>query len=140
MTALANDASAIYWNPAGLSQVPRLSATFLHARHVADISYSAGAVAHRINDASVIGAGIRYLDAGGITRTDINGLNTGTFNPRSYVAEIGWGQSVYDLSDSEMDVAMGVTAKAIRTDSGGAATATPATSASIAFLHIGSEL
>lgn len=120
MTALANDASSVYWNPAGLSQVPRLSATFLHARYVADISYSAGAFAQRLNDAAVVGAGVRYLDAGGIDRTDLNGLNTGTFNPRSYVAEIGWGQAIYDLSDSEMDVAMGVTAKAIRTDLGAA--------------------
>ena len=78
------------------------------------------AVANRVNDASVIGAGIRYLDAGSIDRTDINALNTGTFNPRSYVAEIGWGQAIYDLSDSEMDVAMGMTAKAIRTDLGAA--------------------
>ena len=46
MTAITNDASSIYWNPAGLSQVPRLSATFLYARHVADISYSAAAVAN----------------------------------------------------------------------------------------------
>lgn len=118
MTALSNDASSIYWNPAGLSQVPRLSATFLHARYVADISYSAAAYAQRLNDAAVIGAGVRYLDAGGIDRTDISGLNTGTFNPRSYVAELGWGQAIYDLSDSEMDVSMGVTAKAIRTDLG----------------------
>ena len=118
MTTLANDASAIYWNPAGLSSIPRLSATFLHSRYVADISYSVLAVAQRINDASVIGAGVRYLDGGGIDRTDINGLNAGTFNPRSYVAELGWGQAIYDLSDSEMDLAMGVTAKAIRTDLG----------------------
>jgi len=120
MTALTNDAASIYWNPAGLSAVPRLSATFLHARYVADISYSAAAFARRLNDTSVIGGGIRYLDAGSIAQTDINAVNTGTFNPRSYVAEVGWGQAIYDLSDSEMDVAMGVTAKAIRTDLGGA--------------------
>ncbi len=120
--AAANDASAIYWNPAGLSQVPRLSATFMHSRYVADISYSAVAAATRINDSSVLGAGLRYLDGGALERTDINGLSRGTFTPRSYVAELGWGQSIYDLSDAEMDVAVGASIKAIRSDLGAIAT------------------
>lgn len=118
MTAVTDDATSLYWNPAGLAQVPRLSATFMHAQYVADISYDAGAVATRVNDSSVFGAGVRYLDAGSIAQTDVSGLSQGTFHPRSYVGELGWGQSIYDLSDSEMDVAMGVTARAIRTDLG----------------------
>ena len=121
-TAVANDASAVYWNPAGLAQVPRLSATFMHSRYVADITYSAAAGAARINDSSVLAAGVRYLDGGSIDRTDINGLTRGTFNPRSYVAEFGWGQAIYDLSDSEMDVAVGVAVKALRSDYGASAT------------------
>lgn len=118
MTAVTDDAASLYWNPAGLAAVPRMSATFMHAQYVADITYDAGAWAGRINDASVIGAGVRYLDGGTVSRTDVNGVEQGSFHPRSYVGELGWGQSVYDLSDSEMDVAMGVTARAIRTDLG----------------------
>lgn len=120
--AAANDASAIYWNPAGLAQIPRLSGTFMHSRYIADIAYSAAAGAARINDSSVIGVGVRYLDGGTIDQTDINGLTRGTFNPRSYVAEFGWGQAIYDLSDSEMDVAVGAVVKAIRSDFGMVAT------------------
>lgn len=120
-SASVNDASAVYWNPAGLAQVPRLSATFMHAQYLEDITYNAASVAARVNDAVVLGAGVRYLDAGSITRTDINGLDRGSFTPRSYVAELGWGQSVYDLSDSEMDVAIGVSVKAIRSDIGATA-------------------
>ncbi len=120
--AATNDASAVYWNPAGLAQIPRMSATFMHSRYVADIAYSAAAGAARINDSSVLAAGVRYLDAGTIDRTDINGLTRGTFNPRAYVAELGWGQSIYDLSDSEMDVAVGVAVKAIRSEFGMTAT------------------
>lgn len=116
MAAISNDASSLYWNPAGLSRVPRLSATFMHARHAADISYNTGAWAQRISDVSVVAAGMRYLDAGSLDRTDINGANTGTFKPRAFVAEIGWGQEIFDLSDAETDVAMGASAKAIRTD------------------------
>lgn len=116
--AVSNDAAAVYWNPAGLSQVPRFSATFMHARHVADIAYSAGAAAVRVNDSSVLAGGVRYLDAGAIDRTDISGVTRGSYNPRAYVAELGWGQSIYDLSDAEMDVAVGVGLKAIRSDFG----------------------
>lgn len=111
-----NDAASLYWNPAGLSQIPRLSATFLHAQYVAGITYNAASVAKRVNDSSVIGFGVRYLDVGAITRTDVNGLSRGEFQPRSYLAELGWGQSIYDLSDSEVDVAMGVTIKYLHTD------------------------
>lgn len=112
----SNDAASIYWNPAGLAQVPRLSAAVMHARHIADISYNAAAGAMRVNDASVIGVGLRYLDAGSIPRTNINGITSGSFHPRSYVAELGWGQTIYDLSDGEMDVAMGVSVKYLRTE------------------------
>ncbi len=115
-SAAVDDASSIYWNPAGLARVPRFSATVLHSQYMADITYNAGAVAGRINDSSVIAAGVRYLDFGTIGRTDINGNTRGSFHPRSYVAELGWGQSVYDLSDSEMDVAMGVTARYLHSD------------------------
>ncbi len=115
-TAATNDASSIYWNPAGLAQVPRFSATFMHSQYIAGISYDAAAVARRVNDSSVIAGGIRYLDIGAIAHTDINGLQSGEFHPRSYLAELGWGQSVYDLSDSEVDVAMGVSIKYLRSE------------------------
>lgn len=111
-----NDASSIYWNAAGLAQVPRFSATFLHSQYLAGITYNAAAFAKRVNDSSVIAGGVRYLDVGGIRRTDINGINRGEFHPRSYLAEIGWGQSIYDLSDSEVDVAMGVAVKYLYSD------------------------
>lgn len=118
MTSLTDDASSLYWNPAGLIRVPRLSATFLHAPYVADIAYNAASVAKRVNETSVLAGGVRYLDGGEVARTDVNGVSAGTFHPRSYVAEVGWGQTIYDLSDSEMEVAMGVTGRAIRTELG----------------------
>src|SRR6185312_14267992 len=113
-----NDSSSIYWNPAGLAQVPRLSASFMHAQYIADITYEAASYAQRVNDAAVMGAGIRYLNGRSVPRTDVNAIEGGAFTPYSYVAELGWGQSIYDLSDSEMDVAMGVTARAIRSSLG----------------------
>lgn len=114
--ATSNDSSSIYWNPAGLAQVPRFSASFMHAQYLAGITYNAASVARRVNDASVIAGGVRYLDIGSIQGTNINGVNNGTFHPRSYLAELGWGQAIYDLSDSEVDVSMGVSVKYLYTD------------------------
>ena len=107
-SAVVDDATSLYWNPAGLIHVPRLSASFMYADQVAGISNQSIDYAQRIDDASVLGAGVRYQDLGDISQTDISGNTMGTFHPRNYVAEVGWGQSIYDLSDSEMDVAMGV--------------------------------
>jgi hypothetical protein len=118
MSAATNDSSSLYWNPAGLAQVPRMSASFMHAQYVSDIVYETASYAQRINDAAVLGAGVRYLNGGSITQTDTGGNSVGSFSPSSYVAEFGWGQSIYDLSDNEMDVAMGVTARTIHTDLG----------------------
>ncbi|MFI5348446.1 MAG: PorV/PorQ family protein [Elusimicrobiota bacterium] len=115
MTAVTNDSSSIYWNPAGLVHVPRLSTSLMHAQYVADITYEAASYAQRIDDTSVIGAGVRYLNGGSIRQTDVNAVGNGTFSPYSFVAELGWGQAIYDLSDSEMELSMGVTARAIHT-------------------------
>lgn len=107
-SAVTNDAYSIYWNPAGLARVPRLSAAFMYTNYVADIAYQSGVVAKRVNDVGVIAGGFRYLDAGIVQHTDISGNDLGTVRPRDYVGELGWGQSVYDLSDSEVDVNIGV--------------------------------
>ena len=118
MTAVTNDSSSIYWNPAGLAHIPRVSASAMYADYIAGITYNAASYAQRINDSSVLGGGVRYLNGGSVPQTDLNGQTVGTFTPSSYVAEFGWGQSIDDLSDSEMDLAMGVTARTIYTSLG----------------------
>lgn len=115
-SALTNDAYSLYWNPAGLAKVPRLSATFMYSRYVQDITYQSAAVAARVNDTGVFAAGWRYRDIGLIDHTNLAGDNVGTFRPRDYVAEAGWGQSIYDLSDADMDVYMGIAGRWIHSD------------------------
>lgn len=119
MTAATDDAFSLYWNPAGLTRIPRLSASLMHADYVAGITYSHLAYAQRVSEASVLGAGLRYLDAGAIDQTNANAAVIGTFRPRSYAAELGWAQAVDDLSDGEMDVTMGVTGRYLHSELGG---------------------
>ena len=115
-SAITNDAYSLYWNPAGLSHIPRFSAGFMYTRYVADISYQTVQAAGRVNDLGVLAGGVRYQDIGSITNTDLSGTAVGTFHPRDYVAEMGWGQSILDLSDSEVDVTMGVAGRWIHSD------------------------
>ncbi|MDD5657633.1 MAG: PorV/PorQ family protein [Elusimicrobia bacterium] len=110
-SAVTDDAYSLYWNPAGLAKIPRVSASFMYSRYVQDISYQSAAYAQRLTDTSVAGGGIRYQDLGSIPRTDISANDLGTFHPRNYVVELGWGQTVYDLSDAEVDIDIGVTAR-----------------------------
>ena len=106
-TALSDDAFSLYWNPAGLARVPRLSASYQNSMHVADISYHAGLFAYRLKESIVVGAGWRYMNMGEIENTDLGGDVVGKFTPRHYVLEAGWGQSIYDLSDSDMELNVG---------------------------------
>lgn len=115
-TALTHDAYSLYWNPAGLTRVPRFSAAFMYAHYIAETNYQSAAIAQRVNDNSVIGAGWRYQDLGDVTQTDVSNNDVGKFHPRSYVGEVGWGQTLYDLSDSEMELAVGATGRWIHTD------------------------
>jgi len=115
-SAVTNDSNSIYWNPAGLTRVPRLSASVMYTRYVAGVSYQSANVAGRINDTTVVAGGWRYRDVGSIDQTTIDGNTVGTFTPRDYVLEGSFAQSILDLSDSEMDVTMGVTARAIHSD------------------------
>src|SRR5512140_1471702 len=38
-TAIANDASALYWNPAGLTQFPENQVIFAHAEYLVDLKH-----------------------------------------------------------------------------------------------------
>ena len=110
-TAVAEDASACYWNPAGLTQINKFSATFMRANYVADINYQYAAYAQRISPYSVIGISAITTDIGSIDQTNIDGIQTGTFNPRDQAYSISYSHAILELSDKDHDFAMGVTGR-----------------------------
>ena len=60
-TAVANDASALYWNPAGLSQLNKNQVIFSHNEWIVDIKHEfAGAVYH-LSDNDVVGIAFTSL-------------------------------------------------------------------------------
>ena len=115
-SAVTADAFSLYWNPAGLSQVPKASFAAMHNEYLAGIKMQYLAYAHRLDENSVLAGGLRYMDVGPIDGADINGNPTASFRPRNYVYEAGWGQKINDLSDSERDISLGVTGRFLHSD------------------------
>ncbi|MBI5597434.1 MAG: PorV/PorQ family protein [Elusimicrobia bacterium] len=115
-SALTNDAYAMFWNPAGLAMVPRVSLGAMHTEYLAGIRLQYLSYAHRANESSVFAGAVRYMDGGAIDNTDVSGNKIGTFHPRNYVYEVGWGQSITDLADAERDITLGVSMKYLNSD------------------------
>ena len=113
-SAVSDEASAVYWNPAGLVQIPKLSAVFMRAQYLEEISYQYAAYAHRLNYDSVLAASILMTDIGSIDRTDVSGNTLGAFTPRDQVFTLSYSKAVLEFSDKDIDVSIGVSAKYIR--------------------------
>ena len=113
-SAIAEEASAVYWNPAGLVQIPKLSAVFMRAQYLEEISYQYAAYAHRLSYDSVLAASVLLTDIGSITETDISGGTIGSFTPRDQVFTLTYSKAILEFSDKDIDVSIGVSAKYIK--------------------------
>jgi hypothetical protein len=67
--AAANDASAMYWNPAGLAAMETSEGIFSHTTWFAGISLDYAGVAINLGDDGVIGAGLYVMNSGTIAVT-----------------------------------------------------------------------
>jgi hypothetical protein len=67
----ANDVSAIYWNPSGLSSIKNIQVLLNHYDYIADIYFDYGAVAVPLGSAGVVGFHFAYLGMPDIERTTI---------------------------------------------------------------------
>jgi len=70
-TAISNDVSAMYWNPAGLTEIGANSLQATHTSWFAGISHDAVQMAIPVSDVSAIGFELIYLTSGDIEQTTI---------------------------------------------------------------------
>ncbi len=96
-SAVANDATALYWNPAALRQVKKNSISLMHADYLESSNYEYGAFAHTGSKFS-IGAGVQLMSAGTITGRDDSGLETGGFSPKDMALTLGYAQEIGSFS------------------------------------------
>ena len=106
--ASASDATAMYWNPAGLGHVTRPTVTAEYAEWLAGIAfnYVGAAVPTRLGTMGVFVTGLRTPDMLVTTVAEQNGTGE-TFSAASYVVGATYGRAVTDR------FAFGITAKAI---------------------------
>ncbi len=93
--AIADNASAVFWNPAGLAfqrgnQVSITHANWLPAFN-ADLFYDYLVGKYYIEDIGTIGAHITFLNLGEQLRTDETGLEMGRFNSYEVAAGLSYG-------------------------------------------------
>ena len=81
-SAAADDASAVYWNPAALSRISGASAVFMHSGLPADISYEYLGCGRKLGSGGALGLGVQYLSVPALHETDASGFETGSsFSP-----------------------------------------------------------
>ncbi len=77
--AVPNDVNALFYNPAGIAVLGQKSASFSFHDDLLDINSGFLGYVHPKVGPGNIGVSVLYRDYGDITRTDINGVEDGTF-------------------------------------------------------------
>ena len=70
-TALANDVTALYWNPAGITSVPSLAFAATHTSWFANITHDAVQLVVPVGNNSSFGVDLIYLSSGDIEQTTL---------------------------------------------------------------------
>lgn len=98
-TAIADDASAIYYNPAGLVQLENKQVMLSRINYPADISYLFAGVAIPLGIGGVLGVGYYGLDAGDMNVTTPfypSGVEGWTFGVKDYAVSLSYGRFLTD--------------------------------------------
>jgi len=111
---VADDASAVYWNPAGLAYQYNREITFMHVNWLSgltnDLFYEFLAYRMSIEGVGTIGFNVIYLDLGEQQGMDEQGNETIKFSSNEFAISASYGATVTD------NLAMGVSLRYIRSN------------------------
>lgn len=104
-TSAADDADAVYWNPAALTRIPKRSVTLMEAPLLAGINYQYAGYGQKLFKDTALGASVQYVSQPGIDQTDANGFATGgTFHPNDFAGALG---GAYHFDFEELGILTG---------------------------------
>jgi hypothetical protein len=92
--ALANDASAVYWNPAGLANAKRTELSFMHLAWFQGISYECFAHAQPVGRWGVFGWSVAYLHMDKLKGRDEGGRPTSDFSASDMAITFAFGRRI----------------------------------------------
>lgn len=110
--AIADDATATYWNPAGLGFQTGKEMTLMHVNWLpgfgfGDMYYDFFAYKHEIEDLGTVGGNVTYFYLGEMTRTNEEGKEEGKFKTYEMEATLSYGTMLSE------DLSVGINAKFI---------------------------
>lgn len=114
-SAVADDPSAVYWNPAALTRVASKSVTLMHSTYIDSSRFSFGAYAHPLGRAGAFGISLTHFTWGELSQTSEFGDETGRFTPSDLAVSAGYGYTLRNAEFSALEgLAIGVAGKFIR--------------------------
>ena len=106
-TALASDAYAPVWNPAGLGFVDSTQLAGMHLSYLETINYEFASFVHPLSPGHSIGVSGQYFSPGNSTGTNDAGVPTGDFSGHFAAYSLAYGQALGDA------LSLGITGKII---------------------------
>jgi hypothetical protein len=97
-SAIVDEASAVYWNPAAINRIGKRSVTFMHASYLNTSVFNYAAFAQSLGPTSGWGVGIQHFSAGDIEQLDDNGAQVGTFNPNDVALSLSYARQLGPIS------------------------------------------
>ncbi len=108
-TAQVDDASALYWNPAGIAHLTSPQIQISNFNWIADMKHSYLAAVFPAGKLGSIGISLIYFDMGEMTKTtELSTDGEGTFTASDFSIGLGYGKKISD------HFAVGVQAKIIK--------------------------
>ncbi len=98
-TAMASDAGAMFWNPAGLAQLEGGHVFLNQTRWIAGINVNAASASYQANRLGIFGVHVMAVDWGTLNGTRFTGgaelyEQTGTFSPESWLIGLSYARQV----------------------------------------------
>jgi long-subunit fatty acid transport protein len=92
---ISDDSTAVYWNPAGLTQLNTKAISVTHSMLFEGIYYDwVSCVKPLDNGQGILGIGVQYLSYGTLKETDSTGLEIGNFKPNDASVSLSYARKI----------------------------------------------
>lgn len=93
-TAIADDSTAMYWNPALMAKTDIISIDLMHTIYVEDTFYDYASVVMPVGAFSSVGLSVQYFSSGDIDTFDSDGYSTGKATPYDLAVAAGYAANI----------------------------------------------